>query len=261
MSEPRRMFRRSEAYIDAHGVLGGLIQDLALQQTVALDYEQYDELLVTSANRTSIGSATTARPQEAWPVERTPAAHYTVCRAGCARVFHCAQAAIACLNLHPHTCQRHGARQRSWGGACTAARLLARSMRVVGRLCVPRSYFRARCAEQHELACAMWGTRATCGTFGVGRESGTWALIQKTRSDQRLGALGGGRAAGLIFEGQASIPSHPCGNVGELLAMMSPKMSQPAAHSLGDDRTVPAGPAGPLKSAAPDALHLLSCLL
>ena len=83
------MFRRSEAYIDAHGVLGGLIQYQSLQQAVALDFKRYDVLLVTSVNPTSSGSATAARAQETRPVGSTPAAHCTVCRAGCARAFHC----------------------------------------------------------------------------------------------------------------------------------------------------------------------------
>ena len=116
----------------------------------------------------------------------------------------CAQAASACRYVRPRACLCHWAWKRSWGGECAASRSLVRTTRTLCRVLTPRAYLGSRCTERHELACAMWGTRASCGTFGVGRRSDTWDLMQKSRSDRLLGALGVVRAQGLIYEGQAS---------------------------------------------------------
>jgi hypothetical protein len=124
------------------------------------------------ANRTSTGGAPAPRAEKARPAGRTPAAHRTMYRGALAWIFHCVQAVSAYPNLNPHAFQRHGARQWSWGSACAAARPLVRPMPVVGRVLVPRAYLRSRCAERHELACAVWGARENINTFEVGRGSG-----------------------------------------------------------------------------------------
>ena len=61
----------------------------------------------------------------------------TVCRAVRAWVLRRAQAATACLYLHPHACLRHGARQWLLGGECAAVRPLVRPARVVGHVRMP----------------------------------------------------------------------------------------------------------------------------
>ena len=188
-----------------HRVLGGLIHDPALLQAVALGYESDDVLLAASAKRTSTGSAAAARAQEARPVGRTPVAHCTVsvpCHVCmglrtvhrlrvCVSTFTCMLACVTGLSSG-HGTVRIQLSDRWFG---------PRVSRV--RVYVPRAYlFRvlgSRCVERHELACALWDTRANCGTFGVGRGSDMWDLMQKFRSDRFLGALGGVRAEELIY--------------------------------------------------------------
>jgi hypothetical protein len=156
-------------------VLGGLIHDPALLQGVALGYAREDGFLAVYAAggvRTASWSAARKRPDRA--VGGAPAAHCTVC---CTVVCMGHQLCAGCNCVSPPLpiCLSASLGSEAVLERCvrTGFQALVRAIRTVDRVLLPRSFLGARYEERHLFNCAVWGTRATFGTLGVGRVSGT----------------------------------------------------------------------------------------